>query len=72
MTSLVVLNILHKSRGDRFVRSCASGLHNNGLGNFSCAIIRNGDNSTVRDIGVGEDMGFKFGRRDLQTLGMTY
>jgi hypothetical protein len=72
MTSLVVLNILHKSLGNRFVRSCAGGLHNNGLGNFSCTIIRNSDNGTVRDIGVGQDMGFEFGRRNLQTLGMTY
>ena len=70
MTGLVVFNILHESMGDRFIRPCRGGLDNDGLGNLSGAIIWNSDNSTVGDIGVGEDMGFEFGRCDLQTLGM--
>jgi hypothetical protein len=66
----MILNMLQQSLRNCFVRAGIRRLNNNSLRNLSRTIIRNSDNSTVRNIRMSEEMGFELGGCDLQTLGM--
>jgi hypothetical protein len=66
--SLVVLNVLLDRFGSLCVRASRRGLDDNSLGNFAGCIVGNGDDGTVCDGRVGEEVSLELGGCDLQPL----
>lgn len=69
VSSLVLLDVLlDRLSGCCIVGTSFSRLDDDGLGDFACCVVGNGDNGAVADGRVGEDVGFEFGGGNLQAL----
>lgn len=71
MPGLMFLNMLLDLASDHAIivfEADRGGLDDKGFGDLACCIVGDGNHSAVSYGGVGKDVGFEFGGRDLEAL----